>query len=150
MPKKDLIQLGITGVLVVVLILAMGNASKKAQLRKQKNTLAKPVNLTGIAVNQAKAQLDSGNLYNLLEQQAKSIELKRDPFTAAPIVSEKTLQAGVDLTGILWDKDKPLAIIDGNIVKKGASIGNKTVVDIKKDRVILSDGKELTELKLEE
>ncbi|MDD5097404.1 MAG: hypothetical protein PHU59_02805 [Candidatus Omnitrophica bacterium] len=150
MSKKDLIQLGITGVLVVVLILAMSNASKKAQLRKSKNALTKPVSLSAVAVNQVKSQPDSGNLYNSLEQQAKSIELKRDPFTAAPIVSEKILQAGVDLTGILWDKDKPLAIIDGNIVKKGASIGSKTVVDIKKDRVILSDGKELTELRLEE
>jgi hypothetical protein len=150
MSKKDLIQLGITGVLVVVLILAMSNASKKAQLRKSKNALTKPVSLSAVAVNQVKSQPDSGNLYNSLEQQAKSIELKRDPFTAAPIVSEKILQAGVDLTGILWDKDKPLAIIDGNIVKKGANIGSKTVIDIKKDRVILSDGKELTELRLEE
>ena len=60
------------------------------------------------------------------------------------------MQAGVDLTGILWDKDRPLAIIDGEIVKKGVYVGDKTIVDIKRDRVILSDGKILTELKLKQ
>lgn len=150
MSKKDLIQLGVTGVLVVVLIFAVSDASKKARLRKSGNALSKPINLAGALVNQVKPQLESENLYNALEEQAKTIELKRDPFTAAPIVSEKTLLAGVDLTGILWDSDKPLAIIDGDVVKKGARVGNKTVVEIKKDRVILSDGMVLSELKLEQ
>ncbi|MEI6831814.1 MAG: hypothetical protein WCK61_03810 [Candidatus Omnitrophota bacterium] len=142
MRKKDLIQLGITGVLVIVLIFAMGDASKKARLRNSKKSLPQPVNLSVVS--------ESGNLYNTLEEQAKSIGLKRDPFTAAPIISEKTLQAGVDLTGILWDKDKPLAIMDGDIVKKGTRVGSKTIIDIKKDRVILSDGAVLSELKLEQ
>jgi len=142
MSKKDLIQLGITGVLAVVLIFALANVSKKAGLRKAKNTLPKRIDLAVVS--------ESGNLYNTLEQQAKSIELKRDPFTTAPIISEKTLQAGVDLTGILWDKDKPLAIIDGDIVKKGTRVGSKTIIDIKRDRVILSDGEVLSELKLEQ
>ena len=149
MSKKDLIQLGITGVLVMVLIFAMGSASKKADLRKSKLALSKPVDLSGSLANQVKLQLESGNLYNLLEQQAKSIELKRDPFTAVPIMSEKISQSGVDLTGILWDKIKPLAIIDGEIVKIGSRVGNKTIVDIKRDRVILSDGAVIFELKLE-
>jgi uncharacterized transporter YbjL len=150
MSKKDLVQLGITGVLVIVLVMALGNAFKKARLQKSKNVLPQAVDLAGVLVNQAKPNLlQGGNLYNLLEQESKSIELKRDPFTAAPIISEKMLQSGIDLTGILWEKAKPLAIIDGEIVKKGARIGNKTIVDIKKDRVILSDGKVLTELKLE-
>lgn len=148
MSKKDLIQLGVTGVLIVVLILALGNAGKKAALRK-KNIMPQPADLTKVSAPQPKL-IDSKNLYLALEEQARSIELKRDPFTAAPIVAEKTLQAGVDLTGILWDPDKPLAIIDGDIVKKGSRVGNKTLVEIQKDRVILSDGQILTELKLEQ
>lgn len=149
MRKKDLIQLGITGALVIVLIFALGNVPKKAGMRNSKNVLPRPIDLATVSSNQTKKP-ESRGLYEILEQQAKLIELKRDPFTAAPIVSEKTLQSGVDLTGILWDKDKPLAIIDGNIVKKGACVGSKTIVDIKRDRVILSDGAVLSELKLEQ
>lgn len=145
MRKKDLIQLGITGVLAVVLIFALSNASKKLRRMPRldsENALPKPVDLAVVS--------ESKSLYDMLEQQAKLIELRRDPFTAAPITSEKTLQSGVDLTGILWDKDKPLAIIDGEIIKKGERVGSKTVIDIKRDRIILSDGEMLTELKLEQ
>lgn len=148
MRKKDLMQLGITGVLAVVLIFVLVNASKKSRLRNLKNVSPKVVDLAGLP-NQTK-KVENKDLYNLLEQQSKSMELKRDPFTAVPIISEKTLQSGVDLTGILWDKDRPLAIIDGEIVKKGARVANKTIVEIKKDRVILSDGQMLTELRLEQ
>jgi hypothetical protein len=147
MRKKDLMQLGVTGILVIVLILVLGNASKKAGKRNLKNVL--PMALESAAVSSPEVnKLQNRSLYDTLEQQVKSIELKRDPFTAVPIVSEKVPQSGVDLTGILWDKDKPLAIIDGEVVKKGERVGSKTIIDIKKDRVILSDGAVFSELKL--
>jgi len=152
MRKKYLIQLGITGILVIVLIFALGNAFKKSRrlpLQDSKDVLSKKVDLAGIAANQAKGSEGRG-LYGMLEQQAKLIDLKRDPFTAVPIVIEKNMQSGVNLTGILWDKDKPLAIIDGNVVKKGNRVGDKQVVDIKRDRIILSDGGELFEVKLKQ
>jgi len=59
------------------------------------------------------------------------------------------MQSGFALTGILWDEVKPLAIIDGEVVKKGDKVGSKVIVDIKEDRVILSDGQEFFEVKLE-
>lgn len=150
MQKKDLIQLGVTGVLVVILIFALSNAFKKTNQRSLKKVSFGAVVLSKTAPGQPISQSEnSKGLYDRLEQQAKSIELKRDPFTAAPITSEKSLQSGIDLTGILWDKDKPLAIINGEIVKKGARVGNRIVIDIKKDRVLLSDGEILTEIKLE-
>jgi len=153
MRKKDLVQLGITGVLAIVLIFAISNAFKKSQrrsLESVKNVAFKKADAA--AINSAKPLPvpESKDLYVLLEQQAKSMELRRDPFTAAPILSANSLQSGVNLTGILWEKAKPLAIIDGEIVKKGERVGPKTVVDIKRDRVILSDGKVFTELKLEQ
>jgi len=150
MRKKDLIQLGITGALVIVLIFALGNASKKVRTRNLKNVLPKTLDLAETADNSVKSSPQGKDLYAALEQQAKSLELRRDPFTAAPILSANSLQSGVNLTGILWDKDKPLAIIDGEVVKKGERIGPKTVVEIKRDRVILSDGQVFTELKLEQ
>jgi hypothetical protein len=151
MPKKDLIQLGITGVLAIVLILVLGNVSKKSQsisLRDSKNALPKAIDLAAVSANSIKPQPESRNLYALLEQQSNSIELRRDPFTAAAIISEKSLHSEISLTGILWDKLKPLAIIDGNVVKKGQRVGNKTIMDIKRDRVILSDGQILSEIRL--
>lgn len=152
MPKKDLIQLGITGVLVIVLILALGNVSKKSQpisTRNSKNAWPKAIDLAEVSVNPRKPQPESRALYDLLEQRSNSIELKRDPFTVSPIISEKSLHSEISLTGILWDKLKPLAIIDGNVVKKGQRVGNKTIMDIKRDRVILSDGQILSEIRLE-
>jgi hypothetical protein len=149
MRKKDLIQLGVTGILVIILIFALGNASKKSRLRNLKNVSPKATDSAEVLSNQSKNN-ESRGLYDMLEQQAKSIELKRDLFTAAPIVSEKALQSGIDLTGILWDKDKPLAIINGEIVKKGVRVNGKTIIDIKRDKVILSDGAVLSELKLEQ
>ena len=150
MRKKELIELGITAGLVVILIIAFTNAFKRVRSRNLRNQ-AKPraVELATLSVNPVN-MAENKNLYNTLEQQVNSIELKRDPFTAAPIVSEKDLHSEVVLTGILWDKVKPLAIIDGEVVKKGESIGNRVIVDIKKDRVILSDGAVLSELKLEQ
>ncbi|MFA6129409.1 MAG: hypothetical protein WC731_00295 [Candidatus Omnitrophota bacterium] len=143
MRRKDLIELGLTGVLLLVLIFAFVNAAGKKRLRRD---APKAVDLTGAA---AVDITDSGSLYNVLEKETESIELKRDPFTSAPIISQKNMQSGFCLTGILWDKLKPLAIIDAEVVKEGDRVGNKVVTDIKRDRVILSDGQEFFEIKLE-
>lgn len=141
MRKKDLIELGVTGILLAVLVFVFVNLTKKSSGRR-----LKPVDLS--ATEQAEESGDGG-LYSLLEQESKSIQLKRDPFTAAPIVFKGNTQSGFALTGILWDKIKPLAIIDGEVVKKGDQLGGKTVEDIRQDMVILSDGQEFLEIKLE-
>ncbi len=147
MRQKNIVELGITGILVIVMLFVFGNAAKKSRSRNIKDSRPKPADSAVIPLLQVNIP-DSKGLYNLLEQQVKSIELKRDPFTAAPIISDEGLRSEISLTGILWDKAKPLAIIDGNVVKKGERVGNKTVVDIKRDRVILSDGEAFSEFKL--
>jgi len=141
MRKKDLIELGVTGILLAVLVFVFVNVAKKSRSR----SLA-PVDLS--ATKQVE-EIVNGSLYSLLEQESKSIQLKRDPFTAAPIVLKGNTQSGFALTGILWDKIKPLAIIDGEVVKKGDQLGGKTVEDIRQDMVILNDGQEFLEIKLE-
>lgn len=143
MRQKDLIELGITGFLLVVLIFAFSYAVKKPAGR---SLAPKTVDLSG---RNPADNSGSMGLYNLLEQEAGSFELKRDPFTAAPIISEENIQSGFALTGIVWDKIRPLAIIDSEVVKKGDRIADKTVVDIKRNSVILSDGQEFIEIKLE-
>jgi len=68
-----------------------------------------------------------------------------------PFVLETAQNAGkLILNGILWDDEKPQALIGDHIVSKGDSIGSSIVVDIKKDSVILNNGIEDLELKLGE
>ncbi|MFC1646610.1 hypothetical protein ACFL2Y_05500 [Candidatus Omnitrophota bacterium] len=68
----------------------------------------------------------------------------RSPFTLKKVV-DKTIR----LNGIVWDEHIPKAIINDYIVGIGDTIGENTVVDIKQDRVILSDGTRTFELRLE-
>ena len=68
----------------------------------------------------------------------------RTPFSLAPV---KAYQ-GLILEGIVWDKNKPAAIINGSVVKVGDTIDEHIVVDIKRDRVIISDGSKEFELRL--
>lgn len=53
------------------------------------------------------------------------------------------------LGGILWDVNKPAAIISGEVVAKGDSVGSYVVVEVQPDRVILNDGEKDIELRLE-
>jgi hypothetical protein len=145
MRQKDLIEIGVTGVLLIVLIFVFGNTAKRLKSRNSRPKIADLISQSP----KAEEKIDSRSLYNTLEQEAKSIELKRDPFTSTPIINERNMQSGFALTGILWDEVKPLAIIDGEVVKKGDKVGSKVIVDIKEDRVILSDGQEFFEVKLE-
>lgn len=71
----------------------------------------------------------------------------RNPFTLQK-TSSKAFK-GLILDGIIWDKEKPMALINGEIVKIGDSVSANLVVDIKQDRVILNDGAKDFELKLD-
>ncbi|MFA5275537.1 MAG: hypothetical protein WC417_01410 [Candidatus Omnitrophota bacterium] len=71
----------------------------------------------------------------------------RDPFTmGAPI--KPIGEGSLDLKGIIWDEKLPLALINGRTVKIGDKVGSNTVVDIRKDSVVLNDGSRDWELKL--
>ncbi|MEA3560717.1 MAG: hypothetical protein U9R31_02995 [Candidatus Omnitrophota bacterium] len=70
----------------------------------------------------------------------------RDPF----ILPKTPVDISVELklNGIMWGRDNPLAIINGKVLKTMDKIGTNTVIDIKQDRVILSDDNREFELKL--
>ncbi len=66
-----------------------------------------------------------------------------DPFleerqAAAPAETGK--RYGPTLGGILWDPKTPSAVVNGRVVYAGERVGEWTVVEIRRDRVILSDG----------
>ncbi len=54
----------------------------------------------------------------------------------------------IALTGIIWDKNVPQAVINGEIVKVGDKAGHNTVIAIEIDSVILNDGINDFELRL--
>lgn len=69
----------------------------------------------------------------------------RDPFTPA---KEITSLMDLNLMGILWDEANPQAIINDKIVKINDTIDNNRVIEIKKNSVTLTDGRNKIELKL--
>jgi len=148
MRKKDLIELGITGVLVIIMILAFANAAKKARSRSYiNNTQSLPME-QGLKVDSKVNKMDSVSPYDVLVKKADELVLKRDPFTGAVITADKKVEATLSLSGILWDKSRPLAVINGKIAKVGDRVDNSVIVDIKQDRVILSDGSGYQEVRL--
>lgn len=70
----------------------------------------------------------------------------RNPFTLEKAPAEAG--GGLALNGILWDDKKPLAIINNDVIGIGGKVGENTIVDIKKDSVILKDGSGNFELRL--
>jgi hypothetical protein len=67
----------------------------------------------------------------------------RDPFTSPlagkPSVSKAPERAGrgAGLTGIIYSADVRLAIINGEALREGSMVGDKKIVDIRKQSVVL-------------
>lgn len=157
MNQKDIIKLSITAILAVVLILLVansGNAVKKAQELRKKTLEAPELSLVGRGKNDQSVVLSGSQVgkftYKKLEEVSGNLVLTRDPFSSLPAsVKDKVAFNTLTLSGILFDKDKPMAIINGDVVKIGQRVGSQKVVEIKRDRVILSDGVTLSEVKLQ-
>lgn len=110
----------------------------------------------GIVSSPKKRYVDNGpEVYQL--QKKEVIPLKRsvgrttftswgrNPFILKEVREKK--KAVLTLNGILWDKDKPKAVINDAIVGVGDSVGENKIVSIGQDYVILNDG--TSDIKLE-
>jgi type II secretory pathway component PulC len=109
--------------------------------------MAKPKAKTAIPgiITAGELQAPQGGLF--VERRAKRSKFtswKRSPFVA----SGTSTSSNLVLSGVIWNKDKPKAMIGDIIVTKGSKIEGNTVVDIKPDRVILNDGTKDFELKI--
>ena len=62
---------------------------------------------------------------------------RRDPFTRGAGIGEVS---GLTLTGILWDPNEPIAVINGQTVQVGDEVDGYQIVAISHDRVSLTDG----------
>ena len=72
---------------------------------------------------------------------------REQPQDGEPISA--TAPGEYSLSGILWDPRAPSAIVDNRVVNVGDQIGPWRIVEIQKDRVILSNGEETKTLQSE-
>ncbi len=141
MKKKNIIEIGVTSVLSIILLLALTDSLNKIAQKRVRPPAARQEK------EQVPLKTPAQELLKKQEEESAKLELKRDPFTAAPIVPRQKSPSAPRLNGILWGKASPMAIVDNIVVKIGDRVGNKVVVDIKQDKVILSDGAERIELR---
>ncbi len=139
--KKEQIQIAITAALVLVLGFLLWNNSQKAKI---KSGFMAAEDLQGISEFQN--ELTALTPFETWEQEARKITLKRDPFY--PVIEESA--SGFYLNGIVWDQEQPTAIINNAIFAVGDTVNGFQVVAIEQRRVLLNDGKNDLELKLEE
>ena len=150
MDKKKLIQLIITGILVIILIFAINNARKasgKVKALREKtlhsdiltektgqDSGGQPANVSSITKNAS-----GETRYQRLSQQADGLALGRDPFSfsAETFVATEKESAPLKLMGIIWDNKNPKAVINGKIVGIGSKIKESVVVKITPDSVVL-------------
>lgn len=75
--------------------------------------------------------------------------IKKDPFIAKEEMgAEADALAALKLTGIIFRNEKSCVIINGSIYKIGDKIGDKTIKQIFKDEVIVTDEEGAYKLKL--
>ena len=86
-----------------------------------------------------------------IKRRAKRIKFaswSRSPFI--PKWINGVPSSSLNLKGMMWNEKDPKAMISDAIVVKGDKIGGNTVIEVKKDRVILNDGTKDFEIKLME
>ena len=70
-------------------------------------------------------------------QLARQMAWDRDPFTFAPTAAGL---GGLALSGILWDPQQPMAIINGDLRHVGDALDGYRITAITSDQVSLTDG----------
>jgi len=137
--KKELIQLGITAVLIIafILLVIQGMTKQRARQLEQKANLAQVQNAPQEKGQQKKLLLK-------LSQEIKDLKLKRDPFNPP---SRETAH-DLFLNGIVWDKENPMAIINDTVVIIGSTIDGNTIMDITENSVLLKKDQDTFKLEL--
>ncbi|MDP2905552.1 MAG: hypothetical protein Q8O22_04540 [Candidatus Omnitrophota bacterium] len=132
--EKKKIEIIATAVLSLIFILAMANS---LGVIRKKTGAAKAVSAQTAVVGAAQPAPQAERVMAAQE----NLQWVRCPFSGKAYSGEE-VSSDLKLIGIIWDKLDPWAIINGRIVKPGASIGKNKVVEIREDRVILNNGME--------
>ncbi|MEK6732801.1 MAG: hypothetical protein AABY55_04165 [Candidatus Omnitrophota bacterium] len=78
-------------------------------------------------------------LMNRLDEALELIEKQKDKISSNIILDHAYVTDNVSISGILWDLNKPLAIINNKVVGLNDEIQGFQVVGINKDNVVLRD-----------
>lgn len=147
--KKDKIELAIILILIVILIMfsvALSRRKRVSQLPSRR--IAQRI-FSAVRHFQHDPQRNKGTPFIWEKNAGEIIEVKRNPFFFGS--SNNNQGASVSellLKGIIWDPDKPSAIINERAVGIGDVIAGFKVTQITQDSVILENEKSKLELKL--
>ncbi len=160
MQKKVAIQLGVIAVAAIVLILMSiplfkGKGARSPRKTPVSHAASEPSpEVVSVKPNSSRQAIKLGQIkddkfYGRLSRVAEALPLERDPFTFA-YTGPKSSRDGLELSGILWEGEKPTAIINQAFLKVGDSTDQFSVVKILQDRVILKDHTGEFELRLKQ
>jgi len=118
--------------------------TSKEALDKFKETFSdSSTKIKSIFQETTKSQVDSKK-----QKAAEKIKTAPTQPAPAPITNKKTLEK-LSLSGIMWDKESPLAIINNKILKPGDYIGNAKITKIEKNSVTIAVADQEYKLSLE-
>ena len=158
MRKKMAFQLGAIGVMAVALvILSIPLLKGGGNARKQRASHAAPApsptptlgKMNFLAPTIKLQQIKDDKFYDRLSRVAEALPIDRDPFSFSD-TGPKSSREGLDLSGILWEGEKPTAIINQAFFGVGDSNGQFSVIKILQDRVVLKDSTGEFELRLKQ
>ena len=142
-PQKQLLILGVLG---VVMVAVYARAFRRAPPQPASGRVdvaveppVSPVQETTLAVIQPSEQRE------VQRQRALLLAWRRDPFTRGAAMEE---MSGLTLSGILWDPNQPIAIINGQMVHVGEEHDGYRIVEIVEDHVSITDGTQIFQLQI--
>jgi len=143
MDKKQQVQVIITAVLGLVMIFAWMNTFKFLAKRSSARS-SRPVSAAVSAANTNLIVSPS----KILTQNENNTDWGRDPFSGKVYSFSHEVGADLNLTGIIFDGKSPQALINDKIAGVGAIVSGWRILEIKPNKVTLSDGTNKIELKL--
>jgi hypothetical protein len=146
--KKEVVIVAVLGIILVMAWMwVLGIVPGKKTVRELvESPVAKEVSPEEL---RKKAEVAALSLSNWLEKQGEIDRMlvyhegARDPFFFLPKEREKIEKSlplqppKLVLKGIVWDETKPLALINGLVVKEGDTIQGATIVKIDFERVTI-------------
>jgi hypothetical protein len=102
-----------------------------------------------LAAEDFKSKAISGINQSWLEEMKDTPSWGRNPFNFPRSGGEPGSSGGLQLTAIMFHKEAGIAIINNQVVRTGDSIGERKVVSILRDRVVIRDLIGVYELTLE-
>ena len=139
--KKERIELIIIGLALVILIVYLANLFIKSKEAKSPGS-----DLSRIASKGREPYSVSKKA--AAETKRKDLTWGRDPFMLGDKGEKGERPEQLVLDGIIWDKTNQYAIINNEVVKAGDIVNGNTVIEIKKDSVLLDNGTERVTLQM--